>query len=162
MCCTQYVSKFGKISNSHRIGKGEFFSLQCQRRALSKNVQCYHTLEDVSHAREFMLKILQPRFQQYVNWKIPDIQAGFWRGRESRDQIANIWWIIEKEWNSRKTSTFSPFTMLKPLTVWIPTNCGKFLEMRVPDHLTCLLRNLYQCQKATWTLTGNEQWTGSN
>ena len=74
-----------------------------------------------------MLKILQARLQQYVNHKFTDVQAGFRKGRGTRDQIVNIQWIIEKE-SSRKTSTFALLTMPKPLTVWITTNCGKFLK----------------------------------
>ena len=72
-----------------------------------------------------MLKILQARLQQYVNRELPDVQAGFRKGRGTRDQIANICWIIEKE-SSRKKSTSALLTMPKPLTVWITTNCGKF------------------------------------
>ena len=72
-----------------------------------------------------MLKILQARLQQYVNYELPDVQAGFRKGRETRDQIANIRWIIKKE-SSRKTSISALLTMPKPLTVWITINCGKF------------------------------------
>ena len=75
-----------------------------------------------------MLKILQARLQQYVNQELPDVQAGFRKGRGTRDQIANVRWIIEKQENSRKTSTSVLLTMLKPLTVWITTNCGKFFK----------------------------------
>ena len=73
-----------------------------------------------------MLKILQARLQQYVNRELPDIQSGFRKGRETRDQIANIHWIIDKQGISRKTSTSASLTMLKPLTLWITANCGKF------------------------------------
>ena len=73
-----------------------------------------------------MLKILQDRLQQYVNSELPDVQAGFKKGRETRDQIANIHWIIEKQESSRKTSISALLTMPKPLTVWITINCGKF------------------------------------
>ena len=72
-----------------------------------------------------MLKILQARLQQYVNHELPDVQAGFRKGRGTRDQIANNCWIIEQE-NSRKTSISALLTMPKPLTVWITINCGKF------------------------------------
>ena len=75
-----------------------------------------------------MLKILQARLQEYMNRELPDIQAGFRKGRGIRDQIANIHWIIEKQENSRKTSTSASLTTLKPLIVWITTNCGKFLK----------------------------------
>ena len=73
-----------------------------------------------------MLKILQASLQQYVNHELPDVQAGFRKGRGTRDQIANIHWIIKKQESSRKTSTSASLTMPKPLTVWITTNCGKF------------------------------------
>ena len=74
-----------------------------------------------------MLKILQARLQQYMNRELPDVQAGFRKGRGTRDQIANICWIIEKnQKSSRKTSISALLTMPKPLTVWITINCGKF------------------------------------
>ena len=73
-----------------------------------------------------MLKILQARLQQYVNRELPDVQAGFRKGRRTRDQIANIRWIMEKARESRKTSTSALLTMPKPLTGQITTNCGKF------------------------------------
>ena len=75
-----------------------------------------------------MLKILQARTQQYMNPEPPDVQAGFRKGRGTRDQIANIQWFIEKVEFSRKTSISALLTMLKPFTVWITTNCGKFLK----------------------------------
>jgi len=75
-----------------------------------------------------MLKILQARLQQYVNHELPDVQAGFRRHRGTRDQIANICWIIKKQESSAKTSTSPLFTMPKPLIVWITANCGKFLK----------------------------------
>ena len=74
-----------------------------------------------------MLKILQARLQQYMNHELPDVWAGFRKGRGTRDQIANVCWIITKE-SSRKTSTSPLLTMPKPLTVWITTNCGKFFK----------------------------------
>ena len=73
-----------------------------------------------------MLKILQARLQQYVNHELPDGQAGFRKGRKTRDQIANIHWIIEKARDSRKTSISALLIMPKPSTVWITINCGKF------------------------------------
>ena len=75
-----------------------------------------------------MLKILQARLQQYMNRELPDVQAGFRKDRGIRDQIPNICWIIEKEENSRKTSTSASWTTLKPLTAWITTHCGIFLN----------------------------------
>ena len=73
-----------------------------------------------------MLKILQVRLQQYVNYELPDIQVGFRKGRGTRDQIANIRWIIEKAREFQKTSISALLTMPKPLTMWITINCGKF------------------------------------
>ena len=76
-----------------------------------------------------MLNILQARLQQYVNHELPDIQAGFRKGRGTRDQIANIHWIIEETREfQKKTSISTLLTMPKPLTVWITINCGKFFK----------------------------------
>ena len=92
----------------------------------AKKCSNYHTIALISHISKVMLKILQASLQQYVNQELPDFQAGFRKGRESRDQIANIHWIIDKQGISRKTSTSASLTMLKPLTLWITRNCGKF------------------------------------
>ena len=97
-----------------------------------------------------MLKILQGRLQQYVNCELPDVQAGFRNSRGTRYQIANIFGLSKKQENSRKTSISALLTMPKPLTVWITNKLWKILkEMGIPDHLTCLLRNLYASQEAT-------------
>ena len=93
------------------------------------------TIALISHASKVMLKILQARLQQYVNCELPDVQARFRKGRGTRDQIANIRWIMEKArefWkkqeSSRKTSISALLTIPKPLTVWITLNCGKFFK----------------------------------
>ena len=92
---------------------------------MPKNVQT--TWLHSSHASKVMRKILQARFEEYVNHEHPDVYAGFRKGRGTRDQIANIGWIIEKaRESSRKTSISALLTMPKPLTVWITINCGKF------------------------------------
>ena len=93
-----------------------------------KERQCsnYRTIALISHASKVMLKILQARLQQYVNHELPDVQAGFRKGRGTRDQIANICWIIEKARESQKNIYFCFITMSKPWTVWITINCGKF------------------------------------
>ena len=75
-----------------------------------------------------MLKILQARLQHYVNHELPDVQAGFQKGRGIRDQIANIFWIMEKAREFQKTYTSALLTMPNPITVWIMTNCAKFLK----------------------------------
>ena len=102
-----------------------------------KECSNYRTIALISHASKVMLKILQARLQQYMNRELPDVQAHFRKGRGTRDETANIHWIIEKrkpksvetskkQVNSRKTSTSALLTMPKPLTGWITTNCGKF------------------------------------
>ena len=83
----------------------------------AKECSNYHTTALVSHASKLMLKILQVRLQQYVNHAIPDVQAGFRKGRGTRDQIANIRWIIEKAIEFQKTSISALLTMPKPLTM---------------------------------------------
>ena len=125
-CCTQYASKSGKLSRGHRTGKGQF-SFPSQRKAMPKKCSNYHTIALISHARKVMLKILQARLQQYVNHELPGVQAGFRKGRGTRDQIANICWIIEKAREFQKNIS-ALLTMLKPMTVWITINCGKFWE----------------------------------
>ena len=94
-----------------------------------------------------MLKILQARFQQYVNHELPDVQAGFRKGRGTRDQIDNIHWIIAKAREFQKNINFCFFDCDKSF-VWITTNWKILKEMGIPDHLTCLLRNLYVSQEA--------------
>ena len=122
--CTQYANKFGKLSSGHRNGKGQF-SFQSQRKEVPKNAQTTAQLHS-SHASKVMLKILQARLQQYMNRDLPDVQAGFRKGRGTRDQIANICWIMKEAREFQKTSISALLTMPKPLTVWIIINCGKF------------------------------------
>ena len=94
----------------------------------AKECSNYCTIVLISHASKVMLTILQARLQQYVNHEVPDIQAGFRKGRGTRDQIANICWIIKKQESSRKTSTSALLTTPETLTVWITTNCRKFFK----------------------------------
>ena len=89
----------------------------------------YRTIAFISHASKVMLKIIQARLQQYVNRELSDVQAGFRKGRGTRDQIANICWIIKKAREfQKKTSISALLTMSKPLTVWITINCEKFFK----------------------------------
>ena len=99
-----------------------------------------------------MLKILQAKLQQYVNHELIDVQAGFRKGRETRDQIANIHWIIEKarEFWKKKNIYFCFIDYAKAFDCVDHNKLWKILkEMRIPDHLTCLLKNLYAGQEAT-------------
>ena len=143
-CCAQYARKFGKLSSAHRTQKGQF-SFQSQRRAMSKII----TIALISHASKVMIKILQASLWQHRNQELSNIKIALRRGRGTRDQLLTSFGSQKKQGNSRKTSTYALLTVLKPLTGWIKTNCGKFLEMGIPDHLTCLLRNMYANQEAT-------------
>ena len=118
-----------------------------------------------SHARKVMLEILQARLQQYVNRELPGVQAGFRKGRGTRDQIGNICWIKEKASESQKNIYFCFIAYIKAFDCVDHKKMWKILkEMGIPDHLTCLLRNLYAGQEATWILrqaSDMEQQTGS-
>ena len=94
----------------------------------AKESSNYHTVALISHANRVMFKILQARLQQYVNYELPNVQAGFRKGRGTRDLIANICWIIEKARDIQKNIYFCFIDYAKTLTVWITTNCGKFLK----------------------------------
>ena len=109
-----------------------------------------HTIVLISHASKVMLKILQARFQQYVNRELPDIEAGFRKGRGTRDQIANIHWIIKKAREFQKNIYFCFIDSAKAFDCVDYNKLWKILkDMGIPDHLTCLLRNLHAGQKAT-------------
>ena len=124
-CYTQYFSKFGKLSSSHKTQKYDFLIL-IPKNGNAKDCSNYCTTVLISHTSKIMLKILQARFQQYTNRELPN---GFRKGRTTRDQIANICWIIEKAREfQKKTSISASPIMLKALTVWITTKCGIFLK----------------------------------
>ena len=122
--CTQYARKYGKLSSGHRTGKGQFLFLS-QRKAMPKNVQT--TVQHSCHTSKVMLKILQARLQQHVNHELPDVQDGFRKGRGTRDQIANICWIIKKAREFQKNIYFF-FIDYTKASVCITTNCVKFLK----------------------------------
>ena len=110
----------------------------------------YHTIALISHASKVMLKILQVRLQQYVNHERLDVQAGFRKGRGTRDQIANIRWIIEKANEFQKNIYFFFIDYAKDFDCVDHNKLWKILkEIGIPEHLTCLLRNLYAGQEAT-------------
>ena len=93
-CCTQYASKFWKLSSDHRTGKSVFIPIP--KKGNAKECSNYCTIAFISHASKVMLKILQARLQQYMNCELPDVQTGFRKGKGTRDQITNLCWIIEK------------------------------------------------------------------
>ena len=106
-----------------------------------------------------MLKILQARLQQYVNHELPDVQLVLEKTEEPEIKLPTSGGSLKKQESSRETSTYTSSTIPKTLTVWITINCGKFLEMGIPNHLTCLLRNLYSGQEVTLrTGHGTTDW----
>ena len=115
-----------------------------------KECSNYRTIALISHARKVMLKILQNRLQQYMNCELSDVQAGFRKGRGTRDPIAHIRWIMEKAREFQKNIYFcfidyaEAFDFVDHIKLWKIQK-----EMGIPDHLTCLLRNLYIGQEAT-------------
>ena len=142
-CCTQYPSKFGKLSSGHRTGKGPF---SIPKKGNAKECSNYCTIALISHTSKVMLKILQDRLQQYMNCAIPDVLEKAEKPEIKLPTSAGSW---KKQESSRKTSASVLLTTPKPLTAWIMTNWKILKETGIPDHLTWLLRNLYAGQEAT-------------
>ena len=125
----------------------------------AKECSNYHTTALISHASKVMFQILQARLQQYVNCELADVQAGFRKGRGSRDQIANIHWIINKAKEFQKSIYFCFIDYAKTFNCVNHNKLWKILkEMGIPDHLTCLLRNLYAGQEATVRTAEGIDW----
>ena len=135
-------------------------SIPVPKKGHAKECSYYHTIALISHASEAMLKILQARLQQYMNCEIPDVQAGFRKDRGTRDQIANIHWIIRKARELEKNIYFCFIDYAKTFDCVGHNKLWKILkEMGVPGHLTCLLRYLYAGQEATLrTGHGKRDW----
>ena len=125
-CCTQYASKFGKLSSGHRTRKGVFIPIP--KKGNAKECSNYSTVALISHTSKVMLKILQARLQQYVNHKLPNVQTGFRKGRGTGIKQPTSVGSSKKQESSRKTSTSALLTTAKCLTMRITTNCGKFLK----------------------------------
>ena len=157
--CTQYASKFGKLSSGTGLEQVSFHSNPQEGNA--KECSKYHIITLISHVSKVMLKILQAMLQQYVNHEFPDVQAGFGNGRGTRDQIANICWIMEKVREFQKNIYFCFIDYAKAFDCVDHNQLWKILkEMGIPDHLTCLLKYLYAGQKQQLELD-MEQQTGS-
>ena len=121
-CSTQYASKFGKLSSAVAgLEKVSFHSNPKER-------SNHRTIALISHTSKVILKILQPRLQQYMQHEVPDVEAGFRKGRGTRGKLPTSTGSLKKQESSRKTSISALLTMLKPLTVWITRNCGKFFK----------------------------------
>ena len=146
-CCTQYASKFGKLSSGQDWKRSAFIPIP--KKGNAKECSNYCTIALISHASKVLIKILQVRFQQHVNQEFPDVQPGFRKGSRTRDQIVDIRWIIKKAREFQKNIYFVDYT--KALSDCVDhSKLWKILkEMGLPDHLTCLLRNLYAGQEAS-------------
>ena len=126
-----------------------------------KECSNYCTIELISHASKLMLKILQARLQQCVNWELPDVQAGFGKGKGIRDQIANIFWVIEKARQFRRNIYFCFIDCALAYDCVDNNKLWKILkEIGISGHLTCLLRNCMQVKELQLE-PDIEQWTGS-
>ena len=124
-----------QIWKTQQTGKCVFILIS--KKGNAKECSNHNTIVLISHASKVMIKILQARLQQYVNHELLDVQAGFRKGRGARGQIQTSTGSSKKQETSRKISVSTSLTTLKPLTVWITTNCGKFLEMGIPGRLIC-------------------------
>ena len=142
------------------IGLEKVSFIPIPKKGNAKECSNYCTIALISHASKVMLKILQARLQQYVNHKLPDVQAGFRKGRGARDQIVNIHCIIEKAREFQKNIYFCFIDYAKAFDSVDHSKLWKILkEMGIPDHLPCLLRNLYADQEATVrTGQGTTDW----
>ena len=157
-CCTQYASKFGKLSSGHRTGKGQF-SFQSPKQGNAKECSSYCKIALISHASKVMLKILQPGLQQYLNWELPDVQAGFRKGKGTRDHIANICWVIKikkKKAISGKSIYFYFTDYAKVFfNVYIITNCGKLFK-------TWEYQSFLPVSWETWSRSNSWNWIWNN
>ena len=146
-CCTQYASKFGKLSSGHRTGKGVFITNPKKGNPIECSNYC--TIAFMSHTSKVILELLQARLQQYMNHELTVVQAGFRKGKGTRDQIANIRWIVKKAREFQKNIYFPFIDYAKAFDCVDHNKVWKILkEMGIPEHLTCLLRNWYAGQEA--------------
>ena len=138
------------LENSAVVTGLEKVSFHSNLKGNSKECSNYHAIVFISHASKVMLKILQAKLQQYMNWEIPDVQAGFRKGRGTRDQIANVHWIIQRARDFQKNICICFTDYAKAFQCVDHNKPRKILKrMGVADHLTCTLRNLYAGQVAT-------------
>ena len=121
-CCTQYASTFGKLSSGHRTGKAVFIPIP--KTGNAKECSNYGTIAPISHASKVILKILQARLQQYMNFQM--FKLVLEKAEEPEIKLPTSAGSLKKQESSRKTSISALLTMPKPLTVWITINCGKF------------------------------------
>ena len=161
--CTQYASfmQIWKTQQWPQDWERPVF-IPIPKKGNAKGCSKYRTIALISHASKVMLKILQARLQQYVNRELPDVQAGFRKGRGTRDQTDNICWIIEKAREFQKNIYFCFIDYAKAFDCVDHNKLWKILkEMGIPAHLTCLLRNLYAQVRKQQLELDMEQQTGS-
>ena len=156
--CTQYAANLE--NSAMAIGLEKFSFRSNPKEGQSQRMFKLPQTALISHASKVMLNILQARLQQYMNWELPDVQAGFRKGRGTRDHIANILWIIEKAREFQKNIYFCFIDYAKTFDCVDHNKLWKILkEMGIPGHLTCLLKNLYAGQEATVrTGHGTSDW----
>ena len=154
-CCTQYVSKFGKLSSGHRTGKSVFIPIP--KKGNAKECPNYCTIALISQASKVALKILQARLQQYMNQQVT---SWVLKRPRTRNLIANIYWIMEKAREFQKNISFCFIDYAKAFESVDHDKLWEILkQIGIPDHLTCLLRNLYAGQEAAVrTRHGTMDW----
>ena len=157
-CCTQMPASLENSAVATGLEKVSFIPILKKDNA--KECLSYHTIALNSHASKVMLKNFQARLQQYMNWKFPDVQAGFRKVRGTRDQIANIRWITEKASKFQNKIYFCFIDCAKDFECLDHNKQWKILkEMGIPDQLTCLMRNPYAGQEATVRIgRGTTDW----
>ena len=158
-CCTQYNQKIWKTQLWPQDWKRSVF-IPIPKKGNARECSNYRTIALISHASKVMLTVLQARLQLYMNCELPDDKAWFKKGRGTRDQIANIHWIITKARKFQKNMYFCFIDYAKAFDCVDHNKLWKILkEMGIPDHLTCLLKNLYAGQEATVrTGRGTTDW----
>ena len=138
-CCTKYSSRFGELSSGPKDWKRSVF-IPIPKKGNAKECSNYCTIALISHISKGMLKVLQVRLQQYMNCELPDVQAGFNKGRGTRDQIANIHWVIEKAREFQKNIYFCFIDCAKALDFVDHNTLWKILkELGIPDRVNCLM-----------------------
>ena len=147
-CCTQYASKFGKLSSFPQHWKRSVF-IPTPKKGNAKECSNYNTTVLISHARKIMLKPFKLDFSSMWTEKFQVNKLGLEKAEEPEIKLPTLFGSWRKQRSSRKTSTSASLTTLKLLAMWITANCEKFLEMGITDYLTCLSRNLYAGQEAT-------------
>ena len=156
-CCTQYTSKFGKLSSGNRTAKGSFHFIS--KKYDGKQCSNYHTIALISHASRVMLKILQAKLWRYVNHELPDVQPGFRKGRETRDQI-DIFWIIKKAREFLKSIyfCFTDYTKGFDYIDHTQKKPGKFFKRwECQTTLPASLKIWMQVKKQQWELDMEKQ-----